>query len=106
MIQKNGDLKNIHGLSERDRKMIEDAEAMLGPEPESMGSVKNMFWGNLRQDLLFPYPETSSEEKDRCDAILRNLKVFLGSVVIFAVTSGYGQDIESPDGQRGSPPRA
>jgi acyl-CoA dehydrogenase family member 9 len=77
MIRTTGDLKNIQGISERDRKMIEDAEAMLGPEPDKMGSVKNMFWGNLRQDLLFPYPETGKEEKERCDGILRNLKEYL-----------------------------
>jgi acyl-CoA dehydrogenase family member 9 len=77
MEPKTGDLKNIQGLSDRDRKMIEEAEAMLGPEPEKMGSVKNMFWGNLRQDLVFPYPETSKEEGERCDSILRNLKKYL-----------------------------
>lgn len=77
MIRTTGDLKNIQGISERDRKMIEEAEAMLGPEPDKMGSVKNMFWGNLRQDLLFPYPETGKEEKERCDAILVKLKDYL-----------------------------
>ena len=70
MIQKTGDLKNIKGISDRDRKMIEEAEAMLGPEPGEMGFVKNMFWGNIRQELAFPYPEVGKEEKERCDAIL------------------------------------
>lgn len=77
MDSKAGDLKNIKGLSERDRKMIEEAEAMLGPEPDKMGSVKNMFWGNIREDLLFPYPAASNEEVKRCDAILAKLKVYL-----------------------------
>ena len=77
MIQKTGDLKNIKGISERDRKMIEEAEAMLGPEPGEMGFIKNMFWGNIRQELAFPYPEVSREEKDRCDAILAKLKDYL-----------------------------
>ncbi|MDB5106560.1 MAG: acyl-CoA dehydrogenase domain protein, partial [Fibrobacteres bacterium] len=68
MIQKTGDLKNIKGITDRDRKMIEDAEAMLGPEPSEMGFVKNLFWGNIRQDLAFPYPDTHKDEKERCDA--------------------------------------
>jgi acyl-CoA dehydrogenase family protein 9 len=77
MIQKTGDLKNIKGISERDRKMIEEAEAMLGPEPGEMGFIKNLFWGNIRQELAFPYPEVPQEEKSRCDAILAKLKDYL-----------------------------
>jgi acyl-CoA dehydrogenase family protein 9 len=77
MIQQTGDLKNIKGITDRDRKMIEEAEAMLGPEPSEMGFVKNLFWGNIRQDLAFPYPETPKEETERCDAILAKLKHYL-----------------------------
>src|SRR3954471_5614482 len=77
MIAQSGDLKNIKGIAERDRKMIEDAELMLGPEPSTMGFVKNLFWGNVREDLVFPYPEPSAEEKKRCDEILANLKEYL-----------------------------
>ena len=77
MIQKTGDLKNIKGLSDRDRKMIEEAEAMLGPEPSEMGFVKNLFWGNVRQELAFPYPQEPKEERDRADAILAKLKDYL-----------------------------
>lgn len=77
MIQQTGDLKSIKGISERDKKMIEEAEQMLGPEPGEMGFVKNMFWGNIREDLMFPYPEPSEEEKLRCDGILKNLKEYL-----------------------------
>ncbi len=77
MIQKTGDLKNIKGISERDRKMIEEAEAMLGPEPGEMGFIKNLFWGNIRQELAFPYPEVPVDEKARCDAILAKLKDYL-----------------------------
>ncbi len=77
MIQQTGDLKSIKGISERDKKMIEEAEAMLGPEPGEMGFIKNMFWGNLREELMFPYPEESAEERKRCDGILANLKAYL-----------------------------
>ena len=48
------DLKNV---SEKDRKQIERAKEMLGPDPGRIGVVKNVFWGNFRDDLLFPYPE-------------------------------------------------
>ena len=77
MIQQTGDLKSIKGISERDKKMIEEAEQMLGPEPSEMGFVKNMFWGNIREDLRFPYPSESPEERKRCDEILAKLKDYL-----------------------------
>jgi acyl-CoA dehydrogenase family protein 9 len=77
MIQQTGDLKSIKGISERDRAMIEEAEVMLGPEPTKMGFVKNLFWGNIREELVFPYPETSPEETKRCDELLAGLKDYL-----------------------------
>ena len=64
------DLKN---LSEKDRKQIEKAREMLGPDPERMGFVKNYFWGNFREELVFPYPEVSPEEIARCDQLLAEL---------------------------------
>jgi acyl-CoA dehydrogenase family member 9 len=72
-----GDLKSIKGISERDRKMMEEAEVMLGPEPGEMGFIKNLFWGNIREELLFPYPSVGPEEKGRADEILANLKEYL-----------------------------
>ena len=63
-------LKNV---SERDIKQIKNAQEMLGPDPETMGFVKNIFWGNLREELVFPYPVESSEERSRCDALLAEL---------------------------------
>ncbi len=68
------DLKNV---SEKDRKQIERAREMLGPDPERMGVVKNVFWGNFRDDLLFPYPEVSPEETARCDQLLAELDEYL-----------------------------
>ena len=56
------DLKNI---SEKDRKQIQQAQEMLGPDPTTMGFVKNIFWGNFRQDLVFPYP-TSTRQAACC----------------------------------------
>ncbi len=77
MAQLKSDLKNLKGISEKDRKMIEDAEVMLGPDPEEMGLVKNMFWGNLREELVFPYPQVSAEEIARCDQLLAELEEYL-----------------------------
>ncbi|GJM19457.1 MAG: acyl-CoA dehydrogenase [Phycisphaeraceae bacterium] len=74
------DLKNLKGVSERDKKMIADAEQLLGPEPEAMGAVKNLFWGQLRSDLYFPYPDsakTSPEETAECDQLLAALEDYL-----------------------------
>ena len=33
-------LKNV---SEKDRKQIENAQEMLGPDPETMGFIKNIY---------------------------------------------------------------
>src|SRR5947208_1644669 len=71
------DLKTLKGVSEQDRKMIADAEALLGPEPSDMGFVKNLFWGNVRQELVFPYPIVTAEEQQRCDALLARLDEYL-----------------------------
>ena len=38
-------LKNV---SKKDIKQIKDAEEMLGPEPETMGFIKNIFLVRLR----------------------------------------------------------
>ncbi len=71
------DLKTMKGVSERDRRMLEEAEQLLGAEPETMGVLKNYFWGRIREDLLFPYPETSPEETARCDQLLATLEDYL-----------------------------
>jgi alkylation response protein AidB-like acyl-CoA dehydrogenase len=68
------DLKNI---SEKDRKQIEQAQEMLGPDPKTMGFVKNVFWGNFREDLVFPYPTQPAEETARCDQLLAELDAYL-----------------------------
>src|SRR4051812_42343814 len=71
------DLNQLKGVSEIDKKLIEDAEALLGPEPTSMGFVKNLFWGNLREDLVFPYPEQEARESAECDQLLARLDHYL-----------------------------
>jgi alkylation response protein AidB-like acyl-CoA dehydrogenase len=73
------DLKSLKGVSAQDRKLIEDAEILLGPEPDSMGFVKNLFWGRVRNELVFPYPQSSPDEKQRCDDLLARLDHYLRS---------------------------
>jgi acyl-CoA dehydrogenase family protein 9 len=67
------DLKNV---SEKDRKQIEQAQEMLGPDPSTMGVLKNVFWGNFREDLV-PYPTVSAEETAKCDQLLAALDEYL-----------------------------
>lgn len=70
MSQIKADLKSIKGISAKDVKMIADAEILLGPDPEEMGFVQNLFWGNLREELVFPYPKQDAEETARCDQLI------------------------------------
>ncbi|MEX2219859.1 MAG: acyl-CoA dehydrogenase family protein [Phycisphaerales bacterium] len=70
------DLKSMK-MSDKDRRLIEDAESLLGPEPDSMGFVKNLFWGNLRHDLVFPYPRQDAKETAECDRLLAALDEYL-----------------------------
>lgn len=63
-------LKNV---SKKDLKQIEKAQEMLGPDPEKMGFIKNIFWGNFREELIFPFPKESKEERLRCDELLKVL---------------------------------
>jgi alkylation response protein AidB-like acyl-CoA dehydrogenase len=71
------DLKTLQGVDAKDRRMIEEAEAILGPPPGNMGFDKNLFWGHVREDLIFPYPSVNAEEKRRCDTLLAALDAYL-----------------------------
>ena len=71
------DLKTMKGVSEKDRQMIADAEALLGTQPETLGPIKTLFWGGLRGDLLFPYAPYDPAEKARCDELLARLDAYL-----------------------------
>ena len=68
------DLKNVSAL---DRKQIEQTQEMFGPDPSTMGVIKNVFWGNFREDLLFPYPAEAPEETAKCDQLLASLDHYL-----------------------------
>jgi alkylation response protein AidB-like acyl-CoA dehydrogenase len=69
--------KQLKNVSDRDRKQIQQAQEMLGPDPASMGFIKNLFWGNFREDLVLPFPETSAEETARCDQLVAALDEYL-----------------------------
>ena len=71
------DLKALKGVAERDRQLMEQAEAMLGTAPPTLGFVKNLFWGNVREDLVFPYPSVDPQENDRCERLLAALDAYL-----------------------------
>ncbi len=77
MSQIKADLKSMKGISAKDAKMIADAEVLLGPDPEEMGFVQNMFWGNIREELVFPYPKNDAEETARCDQLIAALDEYL-----------------------------
>jgi acyl-CoA dehydrogenase family member 9 len=70
-------LDKLKGVSARDAQMLEETEAMMGPEPEEMGFIKNLFWGRVREDVVLPYPRQSADEKARCDALLAELQDYL-----------------------------
>jgi acyl-CoA dehydrogenase family protein 9 len=71
------DLKNLKGIKEEDRKLLEQAEEWLGAEPTKMGPVKNFFWGKVKQDYYFPYPATDAREQAECDQLLARLREYL-----------------------------
>jgi len=71
------DLKQMKGISEADRKLIAEAEEWLGAEPTKMGPVKNLFWGNVKEDYYFPYPEQDAREQAECDQLLARLDEYL-----------------------------
>ncbi len=71
------DLKNLKGISKQDREMLGEADDMLGPQPQEMGVVKNMFWGRNRQELIFPYPHSDSEEQRACEELLSKLEPYM-----------------------------
>jgi len=69
--------KELSKISEKDRRQIEEAQEMLGPDPGTLGAIKSLFWGRIRQDLLVPYPTTDTEEAERCDLLLQELDAYL-----------------------------
>lgn len=71
------DLKSLKGISEADKKLLSEAEEWLGAEPGKMGPVKNLFWGKLKEEFYFPYPEEDAREQAECDQLLARLDDYL-----------------------------
>ena len=76
-MQKQDLSKSLKNISAKDRKQIEDAQEMLGPDPDRMGVIKNMCWGRIREDLILPYPEITADETVRCNQLLKELDTYL-----------------------------
>ena len=56
------DLSKLKGISEKDRKQIEEAQEMLGPDSDPSGPVKILLWANFRDGLVFPFPEIGGKK--------------------------------------------
>ena len=67
-------LKNV---SEKDRQQIRQAQEMLGPDPSTMGFIKNLFWGRFREELVFPFPAEELDDRARCNELLDTLNTYL-----------------------------
>ncbi|MEM1424567.1 MAG: acyl-CoA dehydrogenase family protein, partial [Planctomycetota bacterium] len=77
MTQVKADLKKMKGISEKDQRLLADAETLMGPDPTELGFIKNIFRGDLREDLAFPYPESDAEETARCDQLIAELDEYM-----------------------------
>ena len=77
MSEVKADLKTMKGISEKDAKMLADAEVILGPDPTEIGFIKNLFMGNLREELVFPYTQPDAEETARCDQLIAALDDYM-----------------------------
>ena len=69
--------KELKKVSAKEREYIESGLDMLGPDPSRLGHIKNLFYGNLNESLVFPYPECPAEETARCDQLLAELDEYL-----------------------------
>jgi alkylation response protein AidB-like acyl-CoA dehydrogenase len=69
--------KELKKVSKKDREYIQSGLDMLGPDPSTLGHMKNIFFGNINQSLVFPYPSTDPEEVVRCDEMIERLDHYL-----------------------------
>src|SRR5690606_32155980 len=70
-------LDKLKGVSAEDQRLIQETEAMFGPEPAEMGFIKHLFWGRIREALVFPYPQVSAEEEAKTERLLSELEAYL-----------------------------
>ena len=61
--------------TERERQ-VRQAEELFFEGPRRRSVAKELFWGRLAADLVFPYPRLSPQERPRVDAALRELRAF------------------------------
>ena len=77
MAEVKADLKKMKGISEKDQRLLADAETLMGPDPTELGFIKNIFRGNLREGMVFPYPAQDAEETARCDQLIAELDEYM-----------------------------
>ncbi len=64
------------GLTELQKKQIEQAEELLFSGPPKEGFVRDMYFGKFRAESLMPYPELSEEARLRGDEMVERVKEF------------------------------
>lgn len=60
-----------------EKRSLEVAESAREADWIKPSFVAQLFMGHLQHDLIFPYPEQGSEDRDAGDEILEKLKMFL-----------------------------
>lgn len=69
--------KELKKVSSKEREYIQSGLEMLGSDPSTLGHIKNIFYGNINESLIFPYPEVKPEEKALCDQLIARLDDYL-----------------------------
>ena len=77
MSAANDSFKNLRGISDCDREMIESAEKVVGSDSAQLGVINQFFWGRLAEEKLFPYPQVDSQDQRDCDRLLVQLDDYL-----------------------------
>jgi alkylation response protein AidB-like acyl-CoA dehydrogenase len=63
-------------LDDRQQQQIRQAEDLLFSGPRRRSVAKELYWGRLAGDLVFPYPRLSDDERPKVAAALQELKAF------------------------------
>lgn len=64
-------------LTEQQREQqYKQAEDLLFKDASSLGFAKGLFFGYFNNDLVFPYPELTAEQKSRSDEAVAKVKKF------------------------------
>src|SRR5690349_5389859 len=64
-----------------DQEQFEKSRDLLESAPKEMGFVKSLFFGRLKGEHLFPYPQQDRDERQRADELIARLDTFLKAEV-------------------------